>query len=663
MSSVCCNKKLQVNHLMIIEHRVDLMTFVTLSPSVNTSAEHNYAIAINKINYFAIRHLTRCMQVVQLLSGFISIKFYRSFMSLFKNYTNLSPFYPVLFYLTFFATIIHAMDHNIIIHENDVERTSHSTSDDLSANEESILNKLSIINIPDEHRDYQKNNYLKNMNWLAYNHITLSFENLETLTIIKTFCNVQHPDSGKTLFQLAIDSNNNTLVRTIGNLCLSTLDVNLYDNKGETALHTAIRKNNSTAVSWTLMSNPLKEIVDESLEFAFKYANKRGIEALEKHLQDKFYQNDQLPSLSYEKILGSLQHREFYPQKSPLICFPETFMDAKKTIIEKSINFEDPSLNQIIFFDACANNSVDSTFLSETFADDTFFEQITRNMFPNGLSKQQKKVFDVVNEIKELFNNTYIDTTEKSSQLKELIKNNHELLTKKTECIPGISIGFLQSCAALGLDQDSFFMIIHYFRDDLLGSINKQRREGNTLLHELSSLWVNRPETADMLDAILQLNPNINIQNDKGNTPLHIALNLMNTYFIQKLLILHPDIIIKNGEDTSVLEQALYNQFELTLNDTEQETLNAIGNYALKNCSKEDIKDACTKAYKTLLPDSMNTKAANKIINKWEIANNNLPAMFRNTGILDAAWYLKMRTWYQDEMQDEDEDIMDEDEE
>jgi hypothetical protein len=26
------------------------------------------------------------------------------------------------------------------------------------------------------------------------------------------------------------------------------------------------------------MSNPLKEIVDETLEFAFKYANKRGIE-------------------------------------------------------------------------------------------------------------------------------------------------------------------------------------------------------------------------------------------------------------------------------------------------------------------------------------------------------------------------------------------------
>jgi hypothetical protein len=59
----------------------------------------------------------------------------------------------------------------------------------------------------------------------------------------------------------------------------------------------------------------------------------------------------------------------------------------------------------------------------------------------------------------------------------------------------------------------------------------------------------------------------------------------------------------------------------------------------------------------------MNTKAANKIINKWEIANNTLPAIFRNVGILDAAWYLKMRTWYQDEMQDEDEDIMDEDEE
>jgi hypothetical protein len=170
------------------------------------------------------------------------------------------------------------MNNNIIIHENDVELTSDSTSDDLSADEKSTLNKLSIINIPNEYRDYQKNNYLKNMNWLAYNHITLSFENLETLTIIKTFCNVQHPDSGKTLFQLAIDSNNNTLVRTIGNLCLSTPDVNLYDNKGEPALHTAIRKNNSTAVSWTLMSNPLKEIVDETLEFAFKYANKRGIE-------------------------------------------------------------------------------------------------------------------------------------------------------------------------------------------------------------------------------------------------------------------------------------------------------------------------------------------------------------------------------------------------
>lgn len=541
------------------------------------------------------------------------------------TYVKIALFCLSFFYLTFSISDVQAMHSDNIIDEGEQSEREKKIAEIMRFRENFGNKNCRIMDTIDQRRISDKNQdyYLNNMENLARSHITYSMENIDTLVMIKQFCNVQHPDSRKTLLHMAIDYNNNILVHSILLACLNKLDVNLYDFNYETSLHAAVRKNNEAAVKYILVERPLREIVEDILEQnAYKNASPKIIQILEQYLWDEFYQYDKQPRLSYENILQSLHHREYHPQIWPLICFPKTFIEAKKS--QDTLDLDHHSLSEEIYHNVY-NNDIAPQLLDW---------QIKRRQ-----------------EFKDVLDHPARSIEEKSLFFITFLKKNHAWITLSQ---PGDNTIWELMEIASRLSEECLSLVLHYFRSNLFYLINLQNNEGSTVLHNLLSN-TDEKTISMVFYPLLQFKPNINLQNNHGNTLLHLALNLRNPDLIQRLLGLGPNLNLKNTEGTSALEQALYNQLELALNGVEEEALKEIGNYALTYCSKKEIQKACTNAYQTLLPNGMSADEANNIINEWKNSENSLPAMFRNAGILDNAWYSDMREWYQDQM-DEDEE-------
>ncbi|XP_018794281.1 PREDICTED: rabankyrin-5 [Bactrocera latifrons] len=117
-------------------------------------------------------------------------------------------------------------------------------------------------------------------------------------------------------------------------------------------------------------------------------------------------------------------------------------------------------------------------------------------------------------------------------------------------------------------DIDEFaanFLLDHGCQLDL-----SARESGNTALHMLCQYNSGESERDDyssiinISEKLLSLNPNVNVQNNRGETPLHVAI-LSGNHKIINMMVSRPDIDInlQNHNDNTALELCLLNKVDL----------------------------------------------------------------------------------------------------
>lgn len=474
-----------------------------------------------------------------------------------------------------------------------------------SSEENQIRNQLDTYKFSSE--DYENNlhHYRESMEEISHEHMTYSLSNIDKLVWIKNFCNIQDHLSGKTLLHMAIENNNTLLARTICIASVPILDINIFDINGKTPLHIAVQKNDLYLVNLLLILLPAQWIVEEVLESAYPIVRYDIISCLERHLKANYYQYDP----QQQPIFQVLQKRECFSQQDSLINIPKTFITARDKLLHKRINANEISLDadslsfpETVYYEHYRDNNGDRLLINSE-----FFVRKTSDEFKTYLEPSSSEGIAALTKIQEIYtvlNNDETSTKEKSIYFNSFLKKYHMLITE--HCPPETPIRLLSAVLINDLDEECFFLALHYFYQQIQKTINMQLSGWDRLLHYIPIYLEDLMDADGILEAILKLKPNINIQNIYGMTPFHIAVVNPNPTVIEKLLELHPDITIQDARKDTPFNLAVHQSLHPSedIYDT-TETSGAmlkVGMYALKNFPLQAVKQKTAEAiYKSLV--------------------------------------------------------------
>jgi len=136
-------------------------------------------------------------------------------------------------------------------------------------------------------------------------------------------------------------------------------------------------------------------------------------------------------------------------------------------------------------------------------------------------------------------------------------------ILKEIELFDEKILSFLRS--AINKDNVNF---IKKILDSNIILLNIDLGEGQSSLHLVCS---QKKESIEACDLLLELKANVNIQDNKGNTPLHYALQNNHDNLVDLILLKEPQLELENKAGLSLIEALLQNpRFEITeyINDT-----------------------------------------------------------------------------------------------